>query len=112
MEITGKIIQILPEQKGKSAKGEWQKQDFILETQEQYPKKVCISVWNKKIDINNFENKNVKCFIDIESREFNNRWFTNVTAWKIESVGNSQNDEAPPQETNDFPWDNEEEPPF
>ena len=51
MEIEGKIIQVLPLQTGSSARGEWQKQDFILETQDQYPKKVCISVWNKKFEV-------------------------------------------------------------
>ena len=116
MEIIGKIIQILPEQKGKSAKGEWQKQDFVLETQDQYPKKVCISIWNKKIDINNFENKVVKCFINIESREFNDRWFTNITGWKIELIDKLNKEiskvEKPQEEINDLPWGDEKEPPF
>jgi hypothetical protein len=84
MELTGKIIQILPIQQGKSAKGEWQKQDFIVETQEQYPKKICISVWNNKIEINSLSDKLVKVFIYLESREYNDRWYTDVKAWKVE----------------------------
>ena len=51
MEIKGKIVQMLEATSGTSARGEWKKQDFILETQDQYPKKVCISNWNNKVNI-------------------------------------------------------------
>ena len=67
MEIKGKIIQILPATSGTSARGEWKKQDFILETQDQYPKKVCISNWNSKVDINNIpENAIITASINID----------------------------------------------
>ncbi len=114
MEIKGKIIRILPLQKGKSAKGEWKKQDFIIETQEQYPKKVCITVWNDKFDLNSFEGKLVTVSFDIESREFKERWYTDVKAWKIESLDENKQ-EAPEQpwpkdeELKDLPWDEESE---
>jgi hypothetical protein len=85
MEIEGKIIQILPLQSGVSSKGEWKKQDFILETQDQYPKKVCISAWNSKIQVEPLLNTSVKISINIESREYSGRWYTDVKAWKIES---------------------------
>lgn len=84
MEITGKIIQILPEEKGEGRNGTWRKQNIILETQDQYPKKVCIAVWGDKIDLKNFNlNETVTASINIESREFNNKWYTDVKAWKI-----------------------------
>ena len=41
MEINGKIIELLEEKSGESAKGTWRKQEYILETDGQYPKKVC-----------------------------------------------------------------------
>ena len=50
MEINGKIIELLPEQSGESAKGPWRKQEYILETEGQYPKKVCFMAWSDKID--------------------------------------------------------------
>ena len=50
LTIEGKIVQILPLQEGNSTRGTWKKQDFILETTEQYPKKVCISCWGEKVD--------------------------------------------------------------
>lgn len=90
MEITGKIIDILEAQTGSSSRGEWKKQDFILETQEQYPKKVCIENWNGKIDFNVFgKGAAVTVSINIESREYNGRWYTGVKAWKVASAGAS-----------------------
>ena len=103
MEIKGKIIQILPASSGTSARGEWKRQDFILETQDQYPKKVCISNWNDKVDINNIpENNTITASINIESREFNGKWYTDVRIWKItteslnSSSGANSNNIPPP----------------
>ena len=50
MQLTAKLIQILPLQTGSGKNGEWKKQDIIVETSEQYPKKVCISIWGDKIN--------------------------------------------------------------
>ena len=44
MQINGKLINLLPLQTGQGKNGnEWKKQEFILETSGQYPKKVCIT---------------------------------------------------------------------
>ena len=48
MQLTAKLIQLLPLQSGTGRNGEWRKQDIIVETQDQYPKKVCISLWGNK----------------------------------------------------------------
>lgn len=85
MEITGKIIRILPAQSGQGRNGEWKKQDFVLETNDQYPKKVCFTVWGDKIDTFDIrEGEELIVSITIESREYNDRWYTNVQAWKVE----------------------------
>lgn len=85
MEITGKIIQILEEQKGTTARGDWSRQDFIIETNEQYPKKLCISNWANKADIIGAGvGAEVTCHINLESREFNGRWYTDVKVWKMD----------------------------
>ena len=84
MEVTGKVVQLLPLVKGQSAKGEWKKQEFILETQGQYPKKVCISLWGERIDQNPLqEGETITASVDLESREYNGRWYTEARAWKI-----------------------------
>ncbi|MCK5820837.1 MAG: DUF3127 domain-containing protein [Bacteroidales bacterium] len=88
MEITGKIIEILEEKSGESSKGGWRKQEYILETQAQYPKKICFMVWGDKIDDFGIkENQDVEVSIDIESREYNGRWYTDVKAWKVAQKG-------------------------
>ena len=81
MNITGKVYQILPEQKGEGRNGPWSRQDFIIETEEQYPKKLCISVWNSKVDIEHLEKGDpVTVEISVESREYNGKWYTDVKA--------------------------------
>jgi hypothetical protein len=84
MEITGKIINILPEETGQGKNGLWKKQSFIIETQEQFPKKVCIINWGDKVDLkSNGINSEVTVSINVESREFNGKWYTDVKAWRM-----------------------------
>jgi hypothetical protein len=86
MDITGKIIQFLQVQTGQGKNGTWKKQEFILETGDTYPKKVCIAVWGDKIDMGSFKAGDmVDVSFDVESREFNGRWYTDVKAWKMVS---------------------------
>lgn len=93
LEITGKLITLLPEQTGQGKNGPWTKQEFILETEDQYPKKICISGWNDTAKlvqaIKPFSS--VKLSISIESREYNGRWYTDVRAWKIEAIAGTGN---------------------
>lgn len=113
MELEGKIIQVNQLQSGQGKNGTWKKQEFIIETKSQYPKKVCVTVWGDKIDqfgLN--QNEDVKLSIELESREYNGRWYTDVRAWKAEKIGAgfdpSEPDVLPP--SNDPPLD--EAPPF
>jgi hypothetical protein len=86
MEINAKLIQLLPMQTGEGKNGKWKKQDIIVETDGQYPKKLCVSVWGDKIDEKQLvAGKMLNISFDIESREYNGRWYTDVKAWKIES---------------------------
>ncbi|MFN4122714.1 MAG: DUF3127 domain-containing protein [Flavobacteriales bacterium] len=90
LELQGKIIKLLNKQTGEGRNGAWQKQEFILETTgEQYPKKICCSAWGEKVDtLSRFQlNDEVKVSINIESREYNERWYTDIRAWKIDLVG-------------------------
>ena len=88
MEITGKLIQKLEQQSGQSRNGTWVKQEFILETQDQYPKKVCIALWGDKIkDIENIAiGESLKVRVNVESREYNERWYTDLKAYRIDSL--------------------------
>jgi hypothetical protein len=89
LEISGKIVKLLSEQAGAGKNGPWKKQEFILETVEQYPKKVCISAWGDKVDVlqGYAIGDEVKVSFNIESREYNERWYTDVRVWKLEGAG-------------------------
>ncbi|MDL2222873.1 DUF3127 domain-containing protein [Bacteroidales bacterium OttesenSCG-928-M11] len=96
MQITAKLVQILPLEKGMGKNGEWKKQSLILETDGQYPKKICVSVWGDKADPSILQlEKNLVVDFDIESREYNGRWYTDVKAWKIELAGAKNNAQVP-----------------
>ena len=95
MEITGKIIELLTEKSGQSANGQWRKQEYVLQTEAEYPKKVCFMVWGDKIDqVNIKQGESLTVAVDLESREYNGRWYTDVKAWKVSrdgvGAGNSQ----------------------
>ncbi|HYG18250.1 MAG TPA: DUF3127 domain-containing protein [Ohtaekwangia sp.] len=99
MDIKGKVAQMLPLQTGMGKKGQWKKQEFIVETQGQYPKKVCLSLWGDKIDQFNLAvGDQVSVSVDLESREYNGRWYTEARAWKVEKAGGSTGTSAPPPE--------------
>lgn len=86
MDISGKIVQFLQVQTGQGKNGTWKKQEFILETGDTYPKKICIAVWGDKIDMGSFKTGDmVDVSFDVESREYNGRWYTDVKAWKMVS---------------------------
>ena len=87
MEITGRLIMVLPLQQGTGKSGTpWQKQEFIIETIEQYPKKICANLWGDKTDaLQRLQiGTVVKMSFSLESREFNGKWYTDVRAWKLE----------------------------
>lgn len=89
--LEGKILQKNQLQQGESSRGPWKKQDFVIETTEQYPKKVCISAWGEKVDELKSYNENtmVKVAVNIESREYNQKWYTDIKAWKIEPLSSN-----------------------
>ena len=95
MEIQGKIIVVLPERSGTSQRGnQWRSISYVLETQEQYPKKLAFDVTNDKIDQLNIQLGEILTVqFDINAREYNGRWFNSVNAWNVIR----QNQQAPAQ---------------
>jgi hypothetical protein len=89
LDISGKIVQKMNKTEGISKAGKpWSKQEFVIETFDTYPRKVCLSVMNDKV--NELERYNVgdtiNASLNIESREYNGRWYTDVRAWKLNSA--------------------------
>ncbi len=93
MEVVGKIIQVLPLQEGVGRNGNpWKVQPYVLETLDQYPRKVHFEVFGEErikqnpCDIDQL----VTVSFDIESREFNGRWYTSIRAWRIQQGDTTQ----------------------
>lgn len=91
LELSGKVIQILPMESGEGRTGQqWKKQYFVIEYMDgNYPKKVCIMLWGDKTDILKSiqPGSDVKVSFNVESREYNGRWYTDIKAWRVESMG-------------------------
>lgn len=101
LSVKGKVDQILDPQSGVSRAGkEWSKQEFVIETDEQYPRKVCFTLFGEKVDLIKglAAGEDVDVSFNLESREYNGRWFHNINAWKIDKVSGEENLPEPPPE--------------
>jgi len=97
MEIIGKVVRLGTLTEGTSARGPWRKQELIIETEEQYPRTVCLICWTNQIDeIQKFApGQTIKAQIEISSREFNGKWYTDVRVWRFDPVGSTAPAAAP-----------------
>ena len=88
MEIRGKIIVKLPLQSGTSKAGNpWSKQEYVLETMEAYPKRVHFDFFGERANQYPLEVGDlIDLSFDIESREYNGRWYTSIRGWKADKV--------------------------
>lgn len=87
MELTGKIIAVLPPSSGVSARtgNNWMSQDYVIEVPGQYPRKCLFRIFGedriKQFNIQQGEDLTVQ--FDIDAHEFNGRWFNDVRAYNI-----------------------------
>lgn len=90
MEVQGKIIAALPEVNGiaKSTGNPWKKRDYVLETHDQIPRKIAFDLFGDKVDQYPLQiGDEITLSFDIESREYQGRWYTNIRGWKVDKVG-------------------------
>ncbi len=88
MELQGKIIAVLPERSGVSARGEWKAQSFVIETHDQYPKKMVFDVFGAE-RLASFAIKageELSVSFDIDAHEYQGRWFNSIRAWNVQRV--------------------------
>ncbi len=107
LEVSGKLLEILPKQSGEGRNGIWEKQSFVIETQDQYPKKVCFDVWGDRINMLEglTTGDDLKVAFDIESREYNGKWYTNAKAWRLDNQNQGQgSDQGSSSSTPDDPF--------
>lgn len=87
MDTIGRIIKIGTHEAGESSKGKWQKIQVVIETDGKFPKKVAFTAWNDLVDqirADHKEGDRIKVHFDIESREYQEKWYTDAKAWRIE----------------------------
>ena len=89
MEVKGRLVKVLPPLTGQGKNGEWKKQEFVIELEgsSSFTRKVCLSSWGDKVNVESLiEGSMLNVYFDIESREYQGKWFTNLTAWKIDAL--------------------------
>lgn len=103
MEVTGKIIVALPEVSGTSKAGnQWKKRSYVLETLDNYPTKIAFEFFGERADQYPLSvGDEVKLSFDIDSHEYNGRWFTSIRGWKAEKSQGGASAPAPAAPVND-----------
>ena len=87
MEINGRLIKILPDVEGDSQRGHWVRGGFVIETGDEYPRKVAFTAFGedrvamvKNIPMGSM----VQVTFQPESREFNDRWYTDLRCSRVQ----------------------------
>lgn len=111
LKIKGTITKILEAESGTSKAGkEWNKLDFLIETKDAYPKIVCFTLFGDKTDIMQYQKVGnlVDVYFNLESREYNGKYFHNINAWKITKleteIVDAENEAPPLEEDNNIPF--------
>ena len=100
MELAGQVIAVLEPRGGVSKNGnEWKVQEYVIETHDQYPRRMCFDVFGAdKIQQFNIQvGEELNVFFDIDAREWQGRWFNSIRAWKVERV-NADAQQMPPMD--------------
>jgi hypothetical protein len=115
LKIAGHVVELLEEQSGEGKNGPWRKRDFVIETEGNFPAKVCLTQWGDEIDRTDLQvGERLTAHIDIRSREYQGRWYTDVKAWRIEkdaapqgspdTSGGPPEFSGPPPDDDDMPF--------
>ncbi len=101
LEIEGTLRQKLTPQRGTSARGEWTKQEFVLEFPDgNYTSQACFTAFgqDKVAELDKYQvGDKVKVSFNLRSREFNGRWYNDLQIWKVAPAAAAQG--APVQST-------------
>lgn len=101
LKLTGKIVKILPPKTGVSAKGTWISQDYLLDVQDKFSRKVLFNVFGQE-KIDKFAislGEIVEVSFNIETKEFNNKYYTSVSAWFVKKISSGNNNNDSQQQT-------------
>ena len=101
MKITGKVVAVMIPRQGisKSTGNEWMTQEYVIETLDQYPRRIVFEVFGKdRIQEFNIQyNELIDVHIDINAQQWQQRWYNTIRAWKVERYANQQQTQQQPQ---------------
>lgn len=97
MELQGKVIAVLPERSGISQRGEWRSQTYVIETQEQYPKKMAFDIFggDRIVSFGIHSGEVINVSFDIDAHEYQGRYFNQIRAWNVTKVSQQATAQAP-----------------
>ncbi len=99
MEFEGTVYKMLAPTSGQSARGQWTRQDVVFDVKQenqQYPRKISVTFFNRADEVAKLrEGEAYKISFDIESREYQGRWYTDVRAWRVQPLAAEQPAYAP-----------------
>ncbi len=87
MEFEGTVFKIMPVTKGTSARGDWQRQDVVFDYNDgsTFTRKICVTFFNRPDDVAKLrEGSAYSVSVNVESREYNGRWYTDIRAWRLQ----------------------------
>ncbi len=87
MEFEGTVYKIMPKTSGTSARGEWQRQDVVFDYNDggNFSRKLSVTFFNRPDDVAKLqEGATYQVSVNVESREYNGRWYTDVRAWRLQ----------------------------
>ena len=85
MNIKGTVLAVLAPQSGEGKNGTWIKRSYVIEMPGEFPKKVSVSIWGDKFPILK-DGESVDCSVEVESKEYNGKWYTEVKCWKVDII--------------------------
>ena len=98
IEIEGTITKVLELREGQSARtgNTWQRQDYVIETPGQYPRRCLFTVADGNIAMFNLqEGKRVRVTLSIDAHEYQERWFNDFRAVAVADASAPAQQAAP-----------------
>ena len=91
LELEGTIRQKMGVQSGTSARGQWAKQEFVVDFPDgNFTSQACFTAWgqDKVQELDKYQvGDRVKVSFNLKSREYNGRWYNDLQIWRIAPAG-------------------------
>lgn len=93
MNVTGELVKVLDREKGTSKAGkEWVKQSFVIKTDAKFNPEICFELFGEeKVEMLPLTiGEMLSIDFNLSSREYNGRYYTQASAWKVGVMANEE----------------------